>query len=217
MNLKEAFRFQNKLQSALEEAQRVLDADQNVMKVENTYLRKKVMPEAENETAADTPATEYAENITELAGFMMFLLSEKEKLFRAIREAKNSLSMDIDSETSLNAVRQSVARTFTRMADLRSSEAVIANGGYGYRFNAEGNQVAYKCDVKRVSTINFDRNAIRRYAKQLNAKADAVSMEIDRGVVNTAVRYEPPFDVNSSFADIFETFCEQGADFPGDR
>ena len=41
MNLKEAFRFQNKLQSVLDEAQRVLEADKNVMKVENTYLRKK--------------------------------------------------------------------------------------------------------------------------------------------------------------------------------
>ena len=81
MNLKEAFRFQNKLQSVLDEAQRVLEADKNVMKVENTYLRKKIMPEAENETTVDTPATDYAENITDLAGFMMFVLSEKEKLF----------------------------------------------------------------------------------------------------------------------------------------
>ena len=43
MNLKEAFRFQNKLQSVLEETQHILDCDKNVMKVENTYLRRKVM------------------------------------------------------------------------------------------------------------------------------------------------------------------------------
>ena len=58
MNMKEAFRFQNKLQSVLEETQRILDCDKNMMKVENTYLRKKVMQEAENETVADMPATD---------------------------------------------------------------------------------------------------------------------------------------------------------------
>ena len=43
MNLKEAFRYQNKLQSFMDEAQGILDRDANVTKVENTYLRHKVM------------------------------------------------------------------------------------------------------------------------------------------------------------------------------
>lgn len=209
MNMKEAFRFQNKLQSVLEEVQQILNRDQNVMKIENTHLRKKVMQEAENETIADLPATEYAEHITDLAGFMISILEEKEKLFRAIRDAKSGLTFDIDGETSLNASRQNAARILMHMADLRSSEVVVAHGGYGYRFNAEGNQVSYKCDVKRVTTINFNRNVIRRYAKELNAKADAVSADIDRSVVNASVDYIPPFDVNSSFADIFEGYLEK--------
>ena len=53
MNLKEAFRYQNKLQSLLDEAQGILDCDSNVTKVANTYLRHKVMPEAEDETVMD--------------------------------------------------------------------------------------------------------------------------------------------------------------------
>ena len=209
MNLKEAFRYQNKLQLLLEETQRILGCEKNVMKVENTYLRRKVMQEAENETVEDMPSTEYADRITELAGFMMFVLEEKEKLFRAIRDAKSSLKLDIDSETSLNAARQSSARVLMNMADLRSSEVTIANGGYGYRFNADGNQVSYKCDVKRVTTINFNRNVIRRYAKELNKKADGVSADIDRCVVNASVNYLPLFDVNSSFADVFEGYLER--------
>ena len=44
MNLKEAFRYQNKLQSLLDEAQGILDCDANVTKVANTYLRHKAMP-----------------------------------------------------------------------------------------------------------------------------------------------------------------------------
>ena len=209
MNLKEAFRYQNKLQLLLEETQNILGCEKNVMKVENTYLRRKVMQEAENETVEDMPSTEYADRITELAGFMMFVLEEKEKLFRAIRDAKSSLKLDIDSETSLNAARQSTARVLMNMADLRSSELTIANGGYGYRFNADGNQVSYKCDVKRVTTINFNRNVIRRYAKELNAKADGVSADIDRCVVNASVNSLPLFDVNSSFPDVFEGYLER--------
>ena len=59
MNLKEAFRFQNKLQSLMNEADSILSREQNITKVQNTYLRKKVMAEAEDETSIDAPSTEY--------------------------------------------------------------------------------------------------------------------------------------------------------------
>ena len=120
MNLKEAFRYQNKLQALLDEAQGILDCDANVTKVANTYLRHKVMPEAEDETVMDVAQTEYAEQITDIARFMLYLLEEKSRLFAAIRKAKDALDMDMDSEVSLNAARQSIARTFKRMNDLRS-------------------------------------------------------------------------------------------------
>ena len=209
MNLKEAFRFQNKLGSLLQEAEMVLERDSNVMKVENTYLRKKVMAEAENETVLTIPDTDYAEKITELVGFTVFLIMEKEQLSKAIRTAKNDLDVDIDGETNLNGVRQNAARIFKRMGDLRSSEVTISNGGTGYRFNTDGNQVSYKCDVRRVTTINFDRNVVRRFAKELSTRADEFSAEIDKAIVNTEVGYDVPFDVNASFADAFETYCEK--------
>lgn len=52
---KEAFRYQNKLGSLMDEAQSILGRDGNITKVENTYLRKKVFDGAENETVIDTP------------------------------------------------------------------------------------------------------------------------------------------------------------------
>ena len=87
MNLKEAFRYQNRLQSFMAEAQSILDRDSNVTKVENTYLRHKVMSEAEDETVLTVPETEYCEQITDIARFLLYLLCEKEKLFAAIRKA----------------------------------------------------------------------------------------------------------------------------------
>ena len=209
MNLKEAFRFQNKLQSMMDEAQSILGSTANITKVQNTYLRKKVMPEAENETTIDAPATEYSEQITLVAEFLLHLLSEREKLSVAIFQAKAGLNLPagLDGEVSLNSKRQEVAGLFRRMAGMRSSEVLIPNGGTGYRFNNEGNQVSYRCDVKRVTTINFDRNKIWKMCGDLSKKSDEVSAALDSVLVNTQVEYTVPFDVNDTFAEAFEAFA----------
>lgn len=207
MNLKEAFRFQNKLGAFMDEAQAILGCDQNVTKVQNTYLRKKVMAEAEDETTFELPPTEYGEQITQIAKFLLYLLDQRETLAGAIRKAKDTLPIDMDSEVSLNGKRQELSRLFQYMANLRSSEVLLSGGGTGYRFNAEGNQVSYRCDVRRVTTINFDRKKIRKSCADLNQKADAMSAQLDLCLINSQVIYEPPFDVNNSFAEVFETFA----------
>ena len=210
MNLKEAFRFQNKLQSMMEEAQDILGSDRNITKVQNTYLRKKVMAEAEDETTMDLPSTEYSEKITEVVVFLMRLLDERERLSAAIHKTKASLDLPagLDGEVGLNSKRQEIASLLRRMAGLRASETLISNGGTGYRFNNEGNQVSYRCDVKRVVTINFDRNKIRKMCGDLSKKADEVSTSLDAALVNAQVDYAAPFDVNDTFADVFERFVE---------
>ena len=208
MNLKEAFRYQNKLGSLMDEAQSILGRDGNITKVENTYLRKKVFDGAENETVIDTPPTEFADKITEIVRFLMYLMEQREVLSKAIHAAKNALPIDMDSEVGLNAKRQEIARVLKRMSDVRSSEVVINGGGTGYRFNQEGNQVTYRCDVRRVTTINFDRKVVRNFAAEMNRNADAVSSELARCLVNSEVAYEAPFDVNDSFAEIFGAYAE---------
>ena len=209
MNLKEAFRFQNKLGALMEEAERILNNEANITKVESTYLRRKVFDGAENETVVDTPPTEFAEDITGLVRFLIYLMDQREKLSKAIHAAKSALPIDMDSEVGLNTKRQEIARVLKHMADVRNSEVLISGGGTGYRFNQEGNQVVYRCDVKRVTTINFDRKAVKNYAAEMNRRADAVSSELDRCMVNSEVAYEAPFDVNDSFAEVFEAFVQR--------
>ena len=170
MNLKEAFRYQNKIQSFMDEVQGILADDSNITKVENTNLRHKVMADAKDETVRVTPSSDYHPYINQLMAYLLWLLEEKERLFAAIHKAKEQLPVDFDSEVSLNALRQSAARTLRHMNDLRSSEQVIANGGSGYRFNADGNQVSYRCDVKRVVTINYDRNMVKRELAKLSSR-----------------------------------------------
>ena len=206
MNLKEAFRFQNKITSHLEAAQRVLQRDSNITKVQVTYFRHKVDPSAEDEVMAGDVTTDYADHITEMAECMLYLLEQKVELARAIRKAKNALDYDIDAEVSINTARQTVSPILMHMVELRNSEQTFAGGGYGYRLNNDGNQVSYKCDSKKVTTINYDRNIIRKMLVELNKQADATSAEIDRHIINTSVEYEQPFDVNDSFDDVFEMF-----------
>ncbi len=210
MNLKEAFRFQNKLQFLMNEAEAFLLDDSNVLSVQITYLRKKVMPEAEDETVLREKASEYGRQVNEMMAFYMYLLEQKQALSGAIRAAKAALPIDMDSEFSLNAGRQRAAQVFARLASLRASETVSAGGGTGYRFNAEGNQVTYRCDARKVTTIDFDRNVARKYLAALNRKADEMSAQLDKAMVNSQVDFAEPFDVNTSFADAFEAFCAAG-------
>ena len=208
MNLKEAFRFQNRLQQLMEEANNILSKEKNVVKVENTTLQSKVDSGAEDVTTYDIPDTEFAEQITEVAVLLVYLLDEREKLSYAIRKAKQGMDFDFDGEVSLNVRRQEIAKTFRKMAEIRASERTLANAGVGYRFNADGNQISYRCDLKKVTTINFDRNKVRSYATGLSKKADQVSAELDKHMVNTEVSYEAPFDVNDSFAEVLQAHID---------
>ena len=209
MNLKEAFRFQNKLQNLMDISSNILSDRRNVTVTTETHLRKKVMPEAENEETVQIAPSEYADRINDVVEFLLDLLREREKLFAAIRSAKASLDIDFDAATSLNSSRQELTATLRDMADLRASEVTMPNGGYGYRFNTDGNQVTYKCDLRRVTTINFDRNAVRSHITRLSREADEVSAKLDQALVNTTVAYDAPFDVGDSFADIFEAFLDR--------
>ena len=206
MNLKEAFRYQNKIRSFMETAQNILAIDANITTVQNTYLRHKLMAEMEDETVTVVPDAEFHDRITKVVKFLIYLLNEKERLSVAIRKSKAGLDFDVDGEVSLNATRQSVAETLTRMNDLRNSEQIISGGGTGYRFNVDGNQVPYRCDVKRVTTINYDRNVIRNELTKLHKKTDEISAKIDLSLVTSSVDYNPPFEINISFADAFDSF-----------
>ena len=209
MNLKDAFRAQNKLQALMDEAGDILQDRGNILKVTTTHLRSKVMPEAQDAVVEEAAPSEYAEHINQVAAFLMAMLAEREKLSAAICAAKSKLTLDMDSETGLNRTRRSLADTFRRMAVLRNSEVVLPNGGSGYRFNGEGNQVSYRCDAKRVTTINFDRNKVRGMATELGRRADEVSAKLDQCIVNTVVDYSLPFEMNDSFDVILSDFIQR--------
>ncbi|MDE7243231.1 MAG: hypothetical protein K2O18_04535 [Oscillospiraceae bacterium] len=209
MNLKDAFRAQNKLTSLINEASYILQDDNNLLKVVTTHLRSKIMPDDQDAVVKSAAPSEYAEQINAVAAFLMLMLSEREKLSAAIYAAKSGLPLDMDSEVGLNRVRQTLAHTFRHMAALRNSEQLIDGGGTGYRFNSDGNQVSYRCDAKQVTTINFDRKKIRAMSTELSRKADETSAQLDQYMVNITVDYELPFEINDNFDVILTDFIEK--------
>jgi len=209
MNLKDAFRAQNKLQAVMDEANGILLEQDNILKVTTTHLRSKVMVDAQDVVTEEPAPSDYASHINEVAAFLIAMLVERERLSAAIHTAKATLPLDMDSEVGLNRVRQNLADTFRRMTSLRNGEVLLPNGGTGYRFNGEGNQVSYRCDAKRVTTINFDRNKIRGMSTELARKADDISAQLDKCLVNTTVDYQLPFEMNDSFDVILSVFIER--------
>ena len=136
MNLKEAFRFQNKLQTLMDQAQEILNNDQNLTKVEITYLCKKTKPGADDETILNAAGSEYYDRIDLIAEFLLYLLSEHEKLSASICSAKESVPFNagLDGEVELNRKRQEIVVLLRRMSDMKNSERVIHNGGTTFLF-----------------------------------------------------------------------------------
>ncbi|MBR4093069.1 MAG: hypothetical protein IKK32_04280 [Oscillospiraceae bacterium] len=210
MNLKEAFRYQNKLSSLIDTTLEFMGNTDNMLEVTERHLRKKANPEQENEKTtkitSEYPAIEKPECVIDLG---MFLLSEKEKLTAAIVETKRNLAIDIDGQAINNSLRQKLAFAMRRLSGARSNESLIRNGGTGYCFNQEGNQTSFRYDIERVVTLNYDRNKTKRLMNELSEKADSVSTEIDEALLSAKVDYVPPFNVNTEFEELALEFQDK--------
>lgn len=204
MYLKEAFRYQNFINRLISQTMSYLSYDKNVTKITQEHMRKKVNPEAENETVDMTTMRPFTYGVNDLIRFMEKLMAEREKLTASISVAKAGCAIDIDAEIANNKTRQAVVSTLNRMAAIKASEKVTRSTDY--KFNAEGNQVPYTYEVKEVSTIDFDRNKVKAIAKETAAKCDEVSASIDRIMVELAVNYEPWYSINDSYEDVMEQF-----------
>lgn len=204
MNLKEAFRYQNFLDSNLSKITEYLSYNQNVTKTTQKHLRNKANPEAQDEELDTTKDRQIEYPVNTLIDFVSHILEQKEKLSIAINDAKSSCGLDIDSAVSINKKKQEVARVFSRMGNIKPSETI--KRGTAYKFNAEGNQTTYAYDINEVSVIDFDRNKVKAIAKRLVTEADEVSTKLDKIMIDTEVVYSPIYDVNDSFDDVLEQY-----------
>jgi len=200
MILKEAYRYQNYLSNLISSAEGYLCKKDFITETTQTHNRKKVNPEAEDEVMV--VKTSYNVDFTpmQLIEFINKALVEKQKLTNAIDTAKKNAEINIDSSIEMNRIKQGYIGVLSSMTKTKPSETV--SRGSGYKFNTDGNQVAYYYDIDNVTTINFDRNDVRGISKKLQKETDDVSIKIDAIQATTEVDYEPIWDLSDSLEDI---------------
>ena len=172
MNLKESYRYSKFLDTLLEASYAFLNDKSFVTTTTEKHLRSKTYSEAQDETlVVKKPDVDFDTN--RLIDFVVEVLDERDRLLEAIALAKSKTEFNIDNAISMNKKKQSVARLFTKMAGIKSSESV--SRGTGYRFNNEMNQVPYYYDIEKITEIDYNRNDVRNLAKKYFTQADEIS------------------------------------------
>lgn len=202
MTLKESFRYQNFLDRVISNISVFLSSSSQVTTVTQFNSKKSVFSEAEDEELDISRKRTYNCKPQDAVSLLMSLLEAKEVLCNAISTAKLNSEVDIDNIVSLNKKRQEVAGVFLDMSNMQSSE--IISEGRGFKFNADGNQVAYVYPTKQVTKIDFDRNVVKALYKKLKTQSDKNSEVLDRMLIDIVVDYEPMYDINDSVQDIID-------------
>ena len=207
--LKEAFRYQNFLESLISSADRYLRDSNNVMKITEKHCRSKVQTEADDEiktNIADRPLDVSPDKLIE---FVTYVFKEKALLSYAINEAKIQHCSDMDMVMALNKTRQRITENFKRIAALKNKKAL--NKGVAYCFNGEGNQVEYYYDIETTSEVDFDKAKLKGAIKEMSSDSDVISTRIDYYLSSVPVNYEPSFDLNETFEEIVEEFNREAS------
>lgn len=202
MNLKESFRYQNFLDSLMRNASVSIQSREHCFEVVKHHFKSKANPDASDMDETVENGEFYPND--KVIVFMEWLVAEREKLTTAIGNAKASIGFDLDSAIETNKFRQSVNSAIKGM--LRYTPGKRIEQGRDYKFNVEGNQMAYVYDIEVESNDAFNRDGAKKVMRTMITKADEVSSEIDAAMINTKVDYEPRFDVNESFDDVMAEF-----------
>ncbi len=206
MNLKQAFRYQNKIRDILHHITIHLGSRSYITTVKSIHYKKDVFPSMENEELIEN---NNSLNVTpnQLIDFLCFILDEKETLCKAIDKAKKLNNLSIDTDIEMNIARHDVINTLTNMSSIKSEENLLKNEGFGYIYKEDYKEEAiYHYDIQEIKTINFDRNKVKKLKHKFSVLSDEISNNIEKVLLTTDVDYTPKFDVNSSFEEILEDY-----------
>ena len=200
MNLRESFQYMNFLDGKLEDIEWKLRDTKNVVTIKETHMKSASNPNFQDEDKTIEPDIEF--EAVQLIDFMDEIMKEKAKLSKAIHEAKNKAEVNLDHAISLNKAKQKQAIILKRLIDLKTKEEERRETAY--MINNEGNQVPFYYPVKRVATINYDRNKVKKRYKAIKKECDEMSTLIDKIQINTEVVFDPKWDVFYTLEDMLE-------------
>lgn len=204
MNLKESFRYASYLETIASTASENLRIRDHALTTTKIHRKSAVDPDAKDITETVDNGDFVPNN--DLIRFLQFVITERDKLGKAITAAKNNCGFDIDNAVAVNKMRQGVSANIKRMLSFKASKT--KEPCLGYRFNVAGDQTSYRYDVEVVTEDNFDRKASKTVMTAMLEESDATSAEIDRVLVTTNVDFMPHFSVNDSFDDAVEAYLK---------
>ena len=194
--------MQNHLNDISNQAVMFLADTSNVTRTKEEHLRNKSNSKAENETVEIKRQTDMAaDKVIEL---YLDVLEERDKLSKAIGKAKALADIDIDAAIASNKAKQEAKSRFENLSRLKSSETTT--NGKDFLINAEGNQTPYIYTIRSVSTIDFDRDAVKGIIRRLQRETDEVSSKIDLLNVTLEVDYTPKYDIGDTFEDAYDKY-----------
>ena len=200
MNLRESFQYMNFLDGKLEDIEWKLRDTKNVVTIKETHMKSASNPNFQDEDKTIEPDIEF--EAVQLIDFMDVIMKEKTELSKAIHEAKNKAEVNLDHAISLNKAKQKQAIILKRLIDLKTKEEERRETAY--MINNEGNQVPFYYPVKRVATINYDRNKVKARYKAIKKECDEMSTLIDKIQINTEVVFDSKWDVSDTLEDMLE-------------
>ena len=213
LSLKEGCRYQNFIDSTIDTLSYYIRNTDNAFKVKENHIKSKSNPDTQDEELDVTAERQYECSVVDISFLINQLIKEKLKLSNAINSAKREIIIDynvnnntltIDSAIEHAKKSRELAGTLKSLVDLKSSET--KKSGSDYKFNVEGNQVAYKYNINVVKTIDFNRETANDLYKKLLNKADTLSTKIESAMLQENVKYTPVYDLHDSVNEIVEKY-----------
>lgn len=202
MNLKDAFRYKNFLNTLADNLANSMRTASNIMETTRVHNMHAANPEAEDKTETVTDT-----NLTDVnAALRMYqrIIEETEKLTAAIDTAKTGLGFSMDALMQANIKRQALAGLARGI--LRNKPSETLSTGTGYKFNNEGTQTPYVYEITVKKTERFNREMFKAAMDGALTTSDEVSNKIDTAMVTTIVDYQAPWNVNATVEDILPDF-----------
>ena len=200
MNLKESYRYANYLDGLLSTAYTYLRNKGFVTTTVEEHLRKQSNPDVENETIEVQKPFDVEFSPNRVIDFVVKVIEEKEKLSESIAEAKSTTEINIDNAISMNKKKQGFVSVLNGIADIKPTESITT--GNDYKFNNEGNQVKYFYNIKRITTIDYNRTDIKNLIKKYLKETDDISAKLDLIEITTQVDFTPTWDINEKFEEL---------------
>lgn len=213
INLKEACRYANFLDSIIYSVNCLFDSRNNMYKVTESHLKSKSNPEATDEIIENEQERVFSCQLHDMVFLAEELSNEKLKLSLAISKAKkenlvgwkeNDVELDLDSAVEYNKRIRSLCSYLKGLENRKDSVEKLH--GRDYKINNEGNQVAYNYTIEKNLVVDYDKKIVGTKSRKLLEKADKISTLIDEFMLSKIVDFTPKYNIHDSVQDIINQF-----------